>query len=124
MFKNMALSVSVFCLSISLIISALIIADGMKSNGAYVGSGLSNAAQGLDDIGSTLNYNYSNHSADESIYNLRTASSYLGISKESLIYLMNAENSRLPYIKISSSAYVFSKSALDKWLETARVEIK
>jgi hypothetical protein len=124
MLKEKTLSISIFCLSISFIISALILANGMKSNGEYVGSGLSNMSQGLNNIGNTIN-NYNNSVVDgRRTYDLRAAALYLGISEESLMNIVNSKDSGIPYIKISSSAYVFSKSALDKWLETARIEVK
>lgn len=68
MFKEKALSVSVFCLGISMIIGALIIAHGMKANGEYVRTGLANAAQGLNDVGNAISYNDSNRSVDGEKY--------------------------------------------------------
>ncbi|MDQ7096500.1 helix-turn-helix domain-containing protein [Desulfosporosinus sp. PR] len=122
MFKEKALPVSIFCLAISLLISALIIAGGMKRNGEYVSAGLSGTAQSLNYIGSNIAHN---PAADgKTVYDLDSAASYLGISKESLIKLADDPGSEIPCIKISGNTYVFGKSALDKWLETARVEIQ
>lgn len=63
-------------------------------------------------------------SMGKNTFDLTTAARYLGISEGSLLNLVSDEESGIPYIKISNSAYVFGKTALDKWLETARIEIK
>lgn len=120
MLKEKALSFSIFCLSISIVISAIIIANGMKANGNYVNNG-------LYTISKEMNNNISNYNNNEvykrNTYDLPTAARYLGIPESKLIELVNTKDFGIPYIKIGND-YVFSKNALDKWLETARVEIK
>ena len=90
----------------------------MKRNGEYVGAGLSNVSRELMYTGSALHKYmevYGNNT-----YDLSTAASYLGISESRLIDLVN---SGIPYIKIGNG-YVFSKNALDKWLENVRIELE
>lgn len=106
---------SIFCLAISIIISASIISKGMRSNGEYVMSGLSSIGSGLRNQ-SSIRESHKNN------YNLFEASMYLGISESGLTDLVNNKNSGIPYLKIDGT-YVFSKNALDKWLETARVKM-
>jgi len=123
MLKDKALPFSIICLSISIIISAIIIANGMRSNGDYVGTGLSDMSQGLSNIVNNMYNNNANVVYTRNTYDLSTASSYLGIEESKLLDIVNEKDSGIPYIKIGND-YIFSKSALDKWLETARVEIK
>lgn len=117
-----ALSVSIYFLAICIIISAVIISNGLKSNGNYVNGGLSGVSNGLSNIGSSMN-NDNSAVYNRSTFDLPAAAAYLGISVSKLIDILNSKDSGIPYIK-SGSDYIFSKGALDKWLETARVEIK
>lgn len=123
MLKEKLLSVSIFCLSASIIIGAFIIANGMKANGEYVSSGLSSITNGLNNMGNTFNNTNNNGVVFRSTYDLTAASTYLGISESELIKLVNIKEPGIPYVKIGND-YVFSKNALDKWLEIVRVEIK
>lgn len=123
MLKEKALSISILVLSLAIIISAIIIGNGMRSIGDYVSTGLSNMSQGLSNIGNNIYENNDSVVFRRNTYDLPTASAYLGISENKLIELIRANDSAIPYIKIGSD-YIFSKGALDKWLETARVEIK
>lgn len=121
MLKEKILPISIFCLALSMIISASIIAKGMNKNGQYVSGGLSSIGSGLNDINNTINQ-FNIRENHRNNYNLFEASVYLGISERRLTDLVNNKNSGIPYLKIEGY-YVFSKSALDKWLETARVEM-
>lgn len=125
MSKEKLLPISIFCLSISIIISSSIIAKGMKENGTYVNGGLINISQGLNNISNTVNYKNNNNSTvgKTQTFNLYTAAQYLGITYDKLEQIVSLKDSGIPYIKIGNE-YIFSKSALDKWLETGRVEIK
>jgi excisionase family DNA binding protein len=117
MSKEKALLISVLCLSASIIISAVIIANGMRSQGDSVNAGLAQVGSGI------VNSSNSSTSYDTGILNLSTAAEYLGISDVELTDLIYAKDSGIPYVKIGSN-FTFSKGALDKWLETARVEVK
>ena len=122
--KENKLSAALLCLSISIIISAIIISDGMKINGDYISTGLFSVSNGTNISVNMLNDgNTSRIVFGKSTYDLRTAATYLGITEEDLRNLINAEQSGIPYIKLGNS-YVFSIDALDKWLETARVQIE
>lgn len=123
MFKENALAVSIFCLSIAIIISAVIVGNGIRNNGDYVSTGLSNLSNGVTNLGNNANTNTESLVYTRSTYDFPTASAYLGISESQLTSLISSKDSRIPYIKIGGT-YLFSKHALDKWLETARVEIK
>lgn len=122
MLKEKLLPISIICLSISIILAAITVSNGMKNCGLYVGNGLSDIKQGLDSNGN-LDKNTSSVVFVRSTYDLPTASDYLGIKEDELISIIDKKDSGIPYIKIDNK-YIFNKGALDKWLETAKVEIK
>jgi hypothetical protein len=125
MFKEKGLSISIFCLSISIIVSSVIIADGMINNGSSIGASMSNMGQGLSNMSDSLHNtnDQSNLTSESHIYDLEKAATYLELSTDELTTIINKKESGIPYIKINDD-YFFSKDALDKWLETARVEIQ
>lgn len=130
MLKEKLLPISIFCLSISIIISASIIAKGMRNNGEYVSNGLYPIANGINNLNNTVNNNSVNNSTannnngyDKNVYSLTDAAQYIGISEIRLKEIIDLKESGIPYIKTGKS-YTFNKNALDKWLETARVEIE
>jgi excisionase family DNA binding protein len=122
MLKEKMLPVSILCLSISIIISASVISKGMQKSGQHVGAGLTYISSGLNNIASSANNNNSIQSGDNT-FDLLTAANYLGISQGKLIELTKATISGPPYVKVGDQ-YIFNKIALDKWLETVRLEIK
>lgn len=129
MLKEKLLPISIFCLSISIIISASIISKGMRNNGESVNSGLYGISNGLNNINNTA-INNSNSTAtnnnngySNNIYSLSDVASYIGISEIRLKEIIAIKEYGMPYIKTGNS-YIFNKNALDKWLETARVEIE
>ena len=119
MSKEKLLPISIFCLSLSIIISALIISNGMQNNGRFIGDGVSS---GINNINNTVNKEMSNNEISKEAYNLFEASAYLGISQEKIMDVINNKESGIPYIKIGAD-YIFSKKALDKWLETANLKM-
>jgi excisionase family DNA binding protein len=124
MLKESKPSFAILCLSVYIIISANIIANGMKTNGEYISTGLQNASQKLSNSsGSPTNSNDESVVYNRNTYNLTTAALYLGISQSRLIEVTDNKDSGIPYVKIGSD-YVFSKNALDEWLKTARFEMK
>lgn len=123
MLKENAMAVSIFCLAISIIVSAVIIGNGIKMNGDYIGTGLNNLSDKVTYIGNNQNPNTESTVFVRNTYNLTTAAAYLGISDSRMVDIINSKESGIPYVKIGSD-YLFSKGALDKWLETVRVEIK
>lgn len=123
MLKEKMLSISIFCLAISIIISASIVTKGMKSNGEYVRTGLGDIGSGLNNISGNLNPYNNNQRIPRDNYSLADASIYLGIPQAKLIDLVNNKGSGIPYIKIGSD-FIFNRNALDKWLETAKIEVQ
>lgn len=123
MFKENPLAASIFCFSIALIISAVIIGNGIKNNGNYICDGLLNLSNGVTNLASKADTNTDSAIFGRDTYNLPLAAAYLGISESKLIAIIHSKNSKIPYVKIGND-FVFSKHAIDKWLETARVEIK
>lgn len=123
--NNKLLAFSILCLSVAIIISSSIIANGIANGGNHIGSGLSIVSSGLSSIGGSIS-SISNNTGNE-IYgntlNAADAAKYLGISIEDLFELTRADSSGIPYIKIGYS-YIFGREALDKWLEKTRFELK
>lgn len=118
------LSFAILCLSISIVIGSVIIAKSISNNGDNVSNGLSSISSGLISVGSNIgNMNNNNTAAFRNTFDLTAEATYLGISNVKLVELATSESSGIPYIKIGNE-YVFSKNALDKWLETARFELK
>jgi len=122
MLKEKILTIAILCLSISIVISSLFIAKEIRNNGQYVNSSLSIMSGGLNKISNSLGY-MNNSVNGNSSYSSAEAAQYLGITRERLYEIANAKDFKMLYIKIGVD-YYFSKNALDKWLETARVEIK
>ena len=123
MLKEKMLPISIFCLAVSIIISASMITKGMKNNGEYVGTGLRNIGSGLDNIGNSLDPHNINQGIPKDNYSLNEASAYLRITEIKLIQLVGNKGSGIPYVKIGSD-YIFNRNALDKWLETAKIEVE
>ena len=121
MLKEKMLSISIFCLSISIIISSVVIAKGLEKNGNYIGSGMYNMSSQLSE--SIHNANYQNIQNEKAIMNLDSAATYLGLSVNDLVEVIHTEGIGFPYVKVGSD-FIINKNALDKWLETARIEIK
>lgn len=123
MLKEKMLPISIFCLAISIIISASILTKGMKNNGEYVSTGLGDIGHGLNNISNNLNPYNNNQGIPKDNYSLPEAAIYLRISENKLMQLVNNKGSGIPYVKIGSD-YIFNRNALDKWLETAKIEIQ
>lgn len=119
--KNRLISSSIFCLALSLVISASLISKGMQLNGEYLASGLSN---GLNTIGYNINNNNTVSTDIEENSNLTfsQAKDYLGLSDWELTSIIKNEQSNIPYISIGDT-YIFSKNALDKWIEESRLKM-
>ncbi|WP_411167377.1 helix-turn-helix domain-containing protein [Clostridium sp. MB05] len=117
MSKEKLLPISIFCLSLSIIISASIISNGMQNNGRFIGEGIS---QGLFNITNTISQENNNLDSKD-ILSLDEASQYLGISQERLTQVIIKDES-IPCVQISGQ-FIFSKKALDKWVETSRFKM-
>jgi excisionase family DNA binding protein len=121
MSKEKILSISIFCLSISIIISSIIIAKGFEREGDYIGTGIYNSSSQLaQSINDTVYYN---KIVTKDNMDIESAASYLGVNVGDLIKIIHTEGIEFPYINVGNN-YIINKNALDKWLETARIEIK
>jgi excisionase family DNA binding protein len=122
--KNKFLSFSILCLSISIVVSAFIIANAMKNTGDNISGGLASISGGINNIAGTVNNtNNRNLTYSRNTLTLSTAATYLGINELRLKEIIENKDSGIPYIKLGES-YILSKDALDKWMETARFESK
>jgi len=110
--RDKLLAISIICLSFSLIIAASIIGKAIKTAPvSYFPNSLNVALQ-----------QQQHQNTEEKAYNLKTASEYLGIVEFQLKQIIEDENNDLPYKKIGET-YIFSKNALDKWLESGSTKI-
>lgn len=124
MLKDKIRLLAIICVSISIIVSARIIADGMKNCGGNISSGFFSVSGGLNSIASTINNsNRNNEVVERNTFSLETAANYLGVTEDSLIKIIKDKQAGIPYIKMGEY-YILNKDALNKWLETARVEVK
>ena len=103
--RDKLLAVSIMCLSVSLIIAAVIMGYSIKT-----------APGNANPSGINADLQQQKESSQKA-YNLKTAAEYLGIKEFQLKNLVDDEHNDLPYTKIGDT-YIFSKSALDKWLES------
>jgi hypothetical protein len=112
--RDKLLAISIICLSFSLIIAASIIGKAIKTAPvSYFPNSLNVALQQQQQ---------QHQNTEEKAYNLKTASEYLGIVEFQLKQIIEDENNDLPYKKIGET-YIFSKNALDKWLESGSTKI-
>lgn len=119
MSKDKLLPISIFCLAIAIAIGTSSISKAIENKGRFISDGISN---GLYDISNTINENNINNQEEKNNLNLYDAAEYLGISQEALMQIMNNEESKIPYIKFAND-YIFSKSALDKWVQESRFKM-
>lgn len=120
MSKEKLLPISIFSLAISLIISTSIIANSIENNGRFVGEGIS---QGLFNYSNVINEENINNNLDKKeVLRLSDAATYLGITEERLMQVINKEEANIPYVKIGDD-FIFSKNALDKWVETSKFKM-
>lgn len=110
--RDKLLAISIILLSFSLIIAASIIGRAIKTAPvSYFPNGLS------VDLRQSQPQN-----TEEKAYNLKSAAEYLGIVEFQLKQIIEDEHNDLPYKKIGET-YIFSKNALDKWLESGSTKI-
>ncbi len=119
MLKDKFLPISIFALAISIVIGAAIISKGIENKGRFIGDGL---FQGANNISTTIRDISLNDKDNKSILNSDTASTYLGISEERLMQILNNKESGIPYVKVGKN-FIFSKNALDKWIEESNFKM-
>ncbi|MCF0147794.1 MAG: helix-turn-helix domain-containing protein [Clostridium sp.] len=120
MSKYKFLSVSIFTLALSIIISASIISKGIENKGRYIGDGL---YQGANNISTTIrDRSFNDKENNKDVFTQDDAALYLGISQERLMQIINNEKSNIPYVKVAEN-FIFSKNALDKWIEESNFKM-
>ena len=119
MSKDKLLAISIFALAFSIIIAATIISSGIETKGRYISDGI---FQGAINISMTIRDISFNEEDSKNIFSATEASVYLGISEERLMQIMNNEQSKIPYVKVGED-FIFSKNALDKWIEESNFKI-
>lgn len=133
--KGNAMPIAIVILAICLVFSANSlekamrkVADSSEVNGQATLNGMYAIAQSTSSIGSVMNNQNNNNiimnpMGNKVMLDFVDTYRYLNISEDDLNKLVANPDTKIPYIKINGK-YVFNKNALDKWLETARVEVK
>lgn len=119
MTRDKLLSISIFALALSIVISASIISKGIENKGRYIAEGISQAANNIEVNINDSSFNKENN---KDVFTQGDASVYLGISQERLMQILNNEKSRIPYVKVGEN-FIFSKNALDKWIEESNFKM-
>jgi len=60
---------------------------------------------------------------NDNIMDIDAAARYLGLDVYDLVKVIHAEGVEFPYVKVGGR-FIINRASLDKWLETARIEIK
>ncbi|GFZ30451.1 hypothetical protein CSC2_09770 [Clostridium zeae] len=133
--KGNAMPIAIVLLAISLFFSASILEKSMKQlansyelNGQSSANGMYAIAQSNSNIGNVMN-NQNNNNLTINSTNNKTMLDfvdtyrYLNMSEDDLNKLVASPDAKIPFLKVNGK-YIFYKNALDKWLETARVEVK
>lgn len=110
--KNKIFSISIICLAVSLVISAVILSHSIKEASLNLQIGLNGIQTGNAPASSYTDID-NNYKDAMSIYD---AAQYLGVSQEELEQLIITKKIDIPVTKINKN-YVFSKNAINKWLE-------
>ena len=100
--NNKLLPLSIIILAISIAFSAVWIGQSLKG---------------------VTNKNLSVTSQQNDILGLEEAAKYLNISKVELLSLTEGKGSNINFVKINGK-YIFSKKALDKWVQASRLELQ
>jgi hypothetical protein len=121
--KEKLLPLSIICLSISLVVSSTIISKGMRESSLRVSNSLTGSITSI--VNSVKNnidnekkqVNNNTNQTDKDLMTLSEAGNYLGTSANNLYYSIENKSITVPYTKIEGN-YMFSKKAIDKWIET------
>lgn len=119
--KDKLLPASIIFLGISLIISAMIISNGLEINGRFSGEGIS---IGLNNINNTIYDTINkimNSDNSKEILTISEAADYLGISEDKLNKIINGSDGNktgIPHTTIGNE-YLFSRKALNEWVESS-----
>jgi hypothetical protein len=120
--REKLLPLSIICLSISLVVSSIIIANGLRE-ASFGASGSLNGS--ISSVGNSVGYlsntikeiNNNTNGTDKDLMTMKEAASYLGTIENNLFYSIENKTITVPYTKIEGN-YMFSKKAIDKWIET------
>ncbi|HEY9059629.1 MAG TPA: helix-turn-helix domain-containing protein [Pseudobacteroides sp.] len=124
MSKEKLIIFSALFISFTMVISSLIIANGMSGSSEKIQYGLNGARDGLSGIGNSI-YSYhqdGNLVNNSNTYDFSSTALYLGLTENELTKILNSKKSGIPHLKIGNK-YIFFKRALDKWLERTEFEI-
>lgn len=121
MSKDKLLPASIVFLGISLIISARIISNGLEVNGRFSGEGISIGLNNMNNtIYETINKMMNSDNSKE-ILTISEAADYLGISEDKLNKIINGSDDNktgIPHTRIGNE-YLFSRKALNEWVESS-----
>ncbi|WP_053985068.1 helix-turn-helix domain-containing protein [Niameybacter massiliensis] len=132
MLKDKWLTIALFTLSGTILLSGLWIKDALNNLTFYAPTSSNNTdyrvADQLNQLNSILQKatSTSNNKSANGITSLLNnpknmylgeAAKYLDVSEKQLKEIIQDPISELPYIQISDTAYIFNQKALDKWLE-------
>lgn len=136
MLKDKWLTISIFVLAFSILLSGLWIRSAIRDLSMYqvdspAAYNLSNSVSELSQVLRQANSNSTSSSArpgeitslltnPDSMY-LAEAAKYLSITKDELSKIIDDPNSEIPYLKMSDNLYIFNKNSLDKWLEKSYI---
>lgn len=123
------LSIALICLAAAVVIASIIVGSALRNAGENIGAGVSSLLSGLFTLADSSRSESGNgvtaqqgSGEGKATLDLKETAVYLSIPQQRVLDLVAAKESGIPYLKLGDT-YVFSKRALDKWLETARVEI-
>lgn len=120
--KEKLLPLSIICLAISLVVSSMIISKGLKESAFNTSGSLSGSISSIGSSIGQLSYtikeiNNNTKEIDKDLMNMKEAASYLGTSETNLFYSIQNKSITVPYTMIEGNQ-MFSKKAIDKWIET------
>jgi len=107
--KEKLLPISLLCLAVALVMSSVIISRGITDSAKVISENLWQV-KSVNNASPTIVANKDTMSSFE-------AAEYLYTNQELLIQDIENKKLDIPYVKINDN-YVFSKNAINKWLET------
>ncbi|GFP76689.1 hypothetical protein [Clostridium fungisolvens] len=129
--KGNAMPIAIVILGICLVFSVnslkksiTDVASSSEFNGRSIANGMYAIAQSNSNISNVMNNQNNNLIMNgKTMLDFVDTYRYLNISEDDLNKLVANSDTKIPYLKVNGK-YIFNKNALDKWLETARVEVK
>lgn len=91
----------------------------MYSLAGSINQGLYTLSNSISELARTTG----NNPEDLNAKNIGEAAVYLNIPKDTMLNIVEDEDSKIPHIKIGDTI-IFYKQALDEWAKTARINIE